>query len=41
MSVVGDVKLKTNVNNSLIERINSTISEPILPEIQQYMIEKK
>ena len=35
VSVVGDVKLKTNVNNSLIERINSTISEPILPEIQQ------
>ena len=35
VSFVGDVKLKTNVNNSLIERINSTISEPILPEIQQ------
>ena len=35
VSVVGDVKLKTNVNNSLIERINSTISEPILPEIRQ------
>ena len=35
VSVVGDVKLKTNVNNSLIERINSTIAEPILPEIQQ------
>ena len=35
VSVVGDVKLKTNVDNSLIERINSTISEPILPEIQQ------
>jgi len=35
VSLVGDVKLKTNVNNSLIERINSTISEPILPEIQQ------
>ena len=35
VSVVGDVKLKTNVNKSLIERINSTISEPILPEIQQ------
>ena len=35
VSVVGDVKLKTNVNKSLIERINSTISEPILPEIQE------
>ena len=35
VSLVGDVKLKTNVNKSLIERINSTISEPILPEIQQ------
>ena len=35
VSVVGDVKLKTNINDSLIERINSTISEPILPEIQQ------
>ena len=35
VSVVGDVKLKTNVNKSLIERINTTISEPILPEIQQ------
>jgi len=35
VSFVGDVKLKTNVNNSLIERINSTISEPILPEIKQ------
>ncbi len=35
VSVVGDVKLKTNVNKSLIERINTIISEPILPEIQQ------
>ena len=35
VSLVGDVKLKKNVNKSLIERINSTISEPILPEIQQ------
>ena len=35
VSVVGDVKLKTNVDNSLIERINSTISDPILPEIHQ------
>jgi len=35
VSVVGDVKLKTNVNKLLIERINSTISEPILPEIQE------
>jgi hypothetical protein len=35
VSVVGDVKLKTNIDNSLIEKINSTISEPIIPEIQQ------
>jgi len=35
VSIVGDVKLKTNVDNSIIERINSTIFEPILPEIQR------
>ena len=35
VSIVGDVKLKTNVDNSLIERINSTIFEPILPEIHR------
>lgn len=35
VSVIGDVKLKKNFDNSLIEKINSTIIEPILPEIQQ------
>jgi len=35
VSIVGDVKLKKNIDNSLIDRINSNISEPILPEIQQ------
>ena len=33
VSIVGDVKLKKNIDNSLIDRINSNISEPILPEI--------
>ena len=35
VSIVGDVKLKKNIDNSLIDRINSNISEPILPEIPQ------
>lgn len=35
ISIVGDVKLKSNVENSLIERINSSISEPLLPEVKQ------
>ena len=35
VSIVGDVKLKKNIDNSLIDRINSNISEPILPEISQ------
>ena len=35
VSLVGDVKLKTNVNNSLIEKINSFIAEPILPKIDK------
>ena len=35
VSIVGDVKLKKNIDNSLMDRINSNISEPILPEIKQ------
>lgn len=35
VSIVGDVKLKKNIDNSLIDKINSNISEPILPEIPQ------
>ena len=35
VSIVGDVKLKKNIDNSLMDRINSNISEPILPKIQQ------
>jgi len=35
VSIVGDVRLKKNNDNSLIDRINSNITEPILPEIQK------
>jgi len=35
VSVVGEVRIKTNVDDALIEKINSPISEPILPEIQK------
>ena len=34
VSVIGNIKIKTNVNDALIKKINSNISEPILPEIQ-------
>ena len=35
VSLIGDVKLKKNINKTLINKINSTISEPILPKIEQ------
>ena len=35
VSIVGDVKLKKNIDNSFIDKINSNITEPILPEIQK------
>ena len=31
VSIVGNIKLKTNINNSLIKKINSNIFEPNLP----------